>query len=99
MNEFLFNRTVLQTKPVTATNALILARALHRDPSVVLEPAVMPAIMAPSALVPSVTTATHSQSAAFLSTAVKLHNITKQCLNYFCNPIKKKPKKEESLAM
>ena len=58
MNEFLFNRTVLQTKPVTATNALILARALHRDPSVVLEPAVMPAIMAPSALVPSVTTAT-----------------------------------------
>ena len=93
-----FYRTAVPTRPVTATSALTLARALHRDPSAVLEPVVMPVIMAPSALVPSVTMATHSQSAAFLSTAVKLHYITKQCHNYSCNP-RKSTKKKNPLAM
>ena len=54
-------------------NALILAipPALIHDPSVVLEPVVMPVITALSALVPSVTKATRYQNAAFLLTAVK----------------------------
>ena len=90
---------MLPIKPVTVTSALTLAPALLRDLSAVLEPVVMLAIMALSALVPSATTATHSQSAAFLSTAVKLlHYLTKQCHKTIL-PILKKAQKKRILSL